>query len=158
MDIQYIKQRFREQLQYITVLKDSANKQAEEGKTLLEKFKTEENEELKLEYLRDFKRLQFFNNLKLIEIEKILPVLVELVSISRVLGLDLELNDMEEHMYDEGKKRFQPAYIIQGNELVFLNKDMEDLINKELDTPSETDAEVVRKILRENKRWQKQQN
>lgn len=155
MNLEYYKQRFWELYNYATALRQEADRDALEGKEILDALKEAETEEDKTTLLKEFKKNQFFTNLKLSEMEKTLHVAVELVSMSKVMGIDLELTPEIEELYELGKPRFVPLYSLKGGELIFLNKEMEKAVEDELNRPSENDLEAVRKILRANRKWQR---
>ena len=158
MGTEYIVQRGWELYNYAKALREEANTDALRGKELLREMSEATDEEVKLNILKAFKKNQFFNNLKLSEMEATLKVLVEVISICKVMGLETNMTEDLENLYEVGKKRFIPMYALKGDKLEFLNKEMEEVIDKELDTPSDSDLEAVRNILKANKRWQRESN
>ena len=71
----YLTQRIRELLNLIYALRDEANEDTQRAKELLEKFKETKDNDEKVEYTKAFKKVEFFNNIKLSDIAKQIPFL-----------------------------------------------------------------------------------
>ena len=147
MNLEYINQRVREMFNYLEALKDAANEDTVSANNLLAKLKEENDEPTKMDLIKQFKKIQFFNNFKLMESEKVIPALIEAINLAKVLGLEIELSDDEEAMLDVNKKRFAPMYVLDKGTMIFMNKDLEEMIDKELEKPSATDVQAITNIL-----------
>lgn len=146
MNVDYIKQRVQELFLYINYLKDSANTDTKEASDTIQKIKETTNEDDSLNLMKKFKKLQFFNNLKLGEMEKTMPILIELISIANVIDLDLELNEEESTVFKMNKNRIKPMYVVDKNTLVFNFPELEVAVDKEINEPSPSDLEALKKI------------
>ena len=142
----YLTQRIRELLNLIYALRDEANEDTQRAKELLEKFKETKDNDEKVEYTKAFKKVEFFNNIKLSDIDKHIPILLELVSIAKVLDVETGLTEEEAKMLDLSKARFAPFFILSKGKLEILNKDLETVIINELNNPSENDLKAIEKI------------
>lgn len=147
MDLKYIKKRVGEIFTLLNAIRNSTEEDTKRGNEIIKEVREEEDENQKIELVKQFKKLQFFNNFKLDQMEKIIPGLLELVSLAKVIDLDLELTDEQEAMIHINKHRFAPMYVYDKNELIFMNKDLEDVITSELDKPSATDMEAINNII-----------
>lgn len=148
MKIEYIKQRVNELWSLIEQLRDSATEDTKVANDLILKIRESKDEDEKIELMKKFKKTQFFNNLKLSEMEKTMPVLVELVSLAKVVDVDLELTDEQESIIDTNKKRITPMYIVDKNQLVFVHKELEEAVDKEINNPSESDLAALKNIFK----------
>ena len=148
MDLQYLKQRVVELFTYLSYLKESANEDTKKANELIIKIKEVTTDEDSLELVKQFKKLQFFNNLKLGEMEKTMPTIIELVSIAQVIGIELNLNEEEETIIKMNKTRTTPMYIVDKSQLIFNHPELEAAVEKELDNPSETDLEALKKLIK----------
>lgn len=142
----YLTQRIRELLNLIYALRDEANEDTQIAKELLEKFKETKDNDEKVEYTKAFKKVEFFNNIKLSDIDKHIPILLELVSVAKVLDVETGLTEEEAKMLDLSKVRFAPFFILSKGKLEILNKDLETVIVNELNNPSENDLKAIEKI------------
>lgn len=142
----YLTQRIRELLNLIYALRDEANEDTQRAKELLEKFKETKDNDEKVEYTKAFKKVEFFNNIKLSDIDKHIPILLELVSVAKVLDVETGLTEEEEKMLELSKVRFAPLFILSKGKLEILNKDLETVIVNELNNPSENDLKAIEKI------------
>ena len=142
----YLTQRIRELLNLIYALRDEANEDTQRAKELLEKFKETKDNDEKVEYTKAFKKVEFFNNIKLSDIDKHIPILLELVSVAKVLDVETGLTEEEEKMLELSKVRFATFFILSKGKLEILNKDLEAVIVNELNNPSENDLKAIEKI------------
>lgn len=142
----YLTQRIRELLTLIYALRDEANEDAQRAKELLEKFKETNDNDEKIEYTKAFKKVEFFNNIKFSDIDKHLPIILELVSAAKILDIETGLSEEEEKMLELSKVRFAPFFILDKGKLEILNKDLETVIINELNNPSENDLKAIEKI------------
>lgn len=142
----YLTQRIRELLNLIYALRDEANEDTQRAKELLEKFKETNDNDEKVEYTKAFKKVEFFNNIKLSDIDKHIPILLELVSVAKVLDVETGLTEEEEKMLELSKVRFASFFILSKGKLEILNKDLETVIVNELNNPSENDLKAIEKI------------
>lgn len=142
----YLTQRIRELLNLIYALRDEANEDAQRAKELLEKFKETNDNDEKIEYTKAFKKVEFFNNIKFSDIDKHLPIILELVSAAKVLDVETGLTEEEEKMLELSKVRLAPFFILDKGKLEILNKDLETVIINELNNPSESDLKAIEKI------------
>lgn len=142
----YLTQRIRELLNLIYALRDEANEDAQRAKELLEKFKETNDNDEKIEYTKAFKKVEFFNNIKFSDIDKHLPIILELVSASKILDVETGLTEEEEKMLELSKVRLAPFFILDKGKLEILNKDLEAVIINELNNPSESDLKAIEKI------------
>lgn len=142
----YLTQRIRELLTLIYTLRDEANEDAQRAKELLEKFKESNDNDEKIEYTKAFKKVEFFNNIKFSDIDKHLPIILELVSAAKILDIETGLSEEEEKMLELSKVRLAPFFILDKGKLKILNKDLEDVIINELNNPSENDLKAIEKI------------
>lgn len=142
----YLTQRIRELLTLIYTLRDEANEDAQRAKELLEKFKESNDNDEKIEYTKAFKKVEFFNNIKFSDIDKHLPIILELVSAAKILDIETGLSEEEEKMLELSKVRLAPFFILNKGKLEILNKDLEDVIINELNNPSENDLKAIEKI------------
>ena len=147
MDTSYIKTRVKELFTYLEYLKEAADKDTVEANKIVSEIKSTEEEEEKINLITKFKKIQFFNNMKLMEVEKTIPILIEMYKLSQSISLDLELNEVQQDMIEINLKRNQPMYIVDKNELVFLNKELEEVIDQELSRPADTDAAAIKNVL-----------
>ena len=147
MDLKYIKKRVGEIFTLLNAIRNSTEEDTKRGNEIIKEVREEEDENQKIELVKQFKKLQFFNNFKLDQMEKIIPGLLELVSLAKVIDLDLELTDEQEAMIHINKHRFAPMYVYDKNELIFMNKELEDVITSELEKPSATDMEAINNII-----------
>lgn len=142
----YLTQRIRELLNLIYALRDEANEDAQRAKELLEKFKETNDNDEKIEYTKAFKKVEFFNNIKFSDIDKHLPIILELVSAAKILDVETGLTEEEEKMLELSKVRLAPFFILDKGKLEILNKDLEAVIINELNNPSESDLKAIEKI------------
>lgn len=142
----YLTQRIRELLNLIYALRDEANEDAQRAKELLEKFKETNDNDEKIEYTKAFKKVEFFNNIKFSDIDKHLPIILELVSAAKILDIETGLTEEEEKMLELSKVRLAPFFILDKGKLEILNKDLETVIINELNNPSENDLKAIEKI------------
>ena len=142
----YLTQRIRELLNLIYALRDEANEDAQRAKELLEKFKETNDNDEKIEYTKAFKKVEFFNNIKFSDIDKHLPIILELVSAAKILDIETGLSEEEEKMLELSKARLAPFFILDKGKLEILNKDLEAVIINELNNPSENDLKAIEKI------------
>lgn len=142
----YLTQRIRELLTLIYTLRDEANEDAQRAKELLEKFKETNDNDEKIEYTKAFKKVEFFNNIKFSDIDKHLPIILELVSAAKILDIETGLSEEEEKMLELSKVRLAPFFILDKGKLEILNKDLEAVIINELNNPSENDLKAIEKI------------
>ena len=142
----YLTQRIRELLTLIYALRDEANEDAQRAKELLEKFKESNDNDEKIEYTKAFKKVEFFNNIKFSDIDKHLPIILELVSAAKILDIETGLSEEEEKMLELSKVRLAPFFILDKGKLEILNKDLEAVIINELNNPSENDLKAIEKI------------
>ena len=142
----YLTQRIRELLNLIYALRDEANEDAQIAKELLEKFKETNDNDEKIEYTKAFKKVEFFNNIKFSDIDKHLPIILELVSAAKILDVETGLTEEEEKMLELSKVRLAPFFILDKGKLEILNKDLEAVIINELNSPSESDLKAIEKI------------
>lgn len=142
----YLAQRIRELLNLIYALRDEANEDAQIAKELLEKFKETNDNDEKIEYTKAFKKVEFFNNIKFSDIDKHLPIILELVSAAKILDVETGLTEEEEKMLELSKVRLAPFFILDKGKLEILNKDLEAVIINELNSPSESDLKAIEKI------------
>lgn len=142
----YLTQRIRELLTLIYTLRDEANEDAQRAKELLEKFKESNDNDEKIEYTKAFKKVEFFNNIKFSDIDKHLPIILELVSAAKILDIETGLSEEEEKMLELSKVRLAPFFILDKGKLEILNKDLEAVIINELNNPSENDLKAIEKI------------
>ena len=142
----YLTQRIRELLNLIYALRDEANEDAQRAKELLEKFKETNDNDEKIEYTKAFKKVEFFNNIKFSDIDKHLPIILELVSAAKILDVETGLTEEEEKMLELSKVRLAPFFILDKGKLEILNKDLETVIINELNNPSESDLKAIEKI------------
>ena len=142
----YLTQRIRELLNLIYALRDEANEDTQRAKELLEKFKETNDNDEKVEYTKAFKKVEFFNNIKFSDIDKHIPILLELVSVAKVLDVETGLTEEEEKMLELSKVRLAPFFILDKGKLEILNKDLETVIINELNNPSESDLKAIEKI------------
>lgn len=148
MDISYIKKRVNELFTYINYLRDSATDDTRVASELISKTKSVPDEDEKIELIKKFKKIQFFNNLKLAELEKTMPTLVELVSISKILDLDLGLTEEQELVIETNKKRTAPMYTVDKDKLMFIHKELEDAVDLEINNPSESNVEALKNLVK----------
>lgn len=146
MDNKYIIQRAQELLNYIKQIISSSEVSNKRANEIIEKVKTTSEENEKLELLKEFKKIQFFDNLKLTEIERFFPILLELHSVSKVINLELNLSEEDENFIEVNKHRFQPLYTFDKNELRLINPKLEEIINSELNSPAKSDFEAIKNI------------
>lgn len=142
----YLTQRIRELLNLIYALRDEANEDTQRAKELLEKFKETNDNDEKVEYTKAFKKVEFFNNIKFSDIDKHLPIILELVSAAKILDIETGLTEEEEKMLELSKVRLAPFFILDKGKLEILNKDLETVIINELNNPSENDLKAIEKI------------
>lgn len=147
MDLNHIKWRVGEIFTLLHAIRKSTDDDTKRGNEIIKEVREEEDENQKIELVKQFKKLQFFNNFKLDQMEKIIPGLLELVSLAKVLDVELDLTDEQEAMIHVNKHRFAPMYVYDKNELIFMNKDLEEVISNELEKPSATDMEAINNII-----------
>ena len=148
MNIEYIKQRVRECITYLTLISESANEDTLEANKVIAEIRSETDETAKMDLIKKFKKIQFFNNFKLMESEKIIPRLLELVDVAKIIDIDLELTEEEEDMISLNKTRFSPSYALDKGTIIFINKELEEIIDKELEKPSSSDMQAINNILK----------
>lgn len=142
----YLSSRIQELFKFIQALSDEAKEDTIDAKETLKKLSETEDKEEKAELFKAFKKIQFFNNLKFVEIDRFIPVLVELVNMARLMDIELELTEEQEKLVEAGKIRFKPMYIYDKNELKLLNTEIESMVVEELNNPSSTDLEAISKL------------
>lgn len=147
MDLNHIKWRVGEIFTLLHAIRKSTDDDTKRGNEIIKEVREEEDENQKIELVKQFKKLQFFNNFKLDQMEKIIPGLLELVSLAKVLDVELDLTDEQEAMIHVNKHRFAPMYVYDKNELIFMNKDLEEVISNELEKPSATDMDAINNII-----------
>ena len=91
MKTNYLKKRVEEIFQLIDLLTNKANEDTETANDILKYVKEAEDDEVRITLMKKFKKTQFFNNLKFSDIEKITPVLIELISLAKLMDVDLDL-------------------------------------------------------------------
>lgn len=146
MNKEHLKNRVQELFTFLNALKEDSDKDIEKVNTVLKQLKETTEEGEKVELVKQYKKLSFFNNLKLVEFDKNIPVLVELISLAKIMDIDLSLEDQQEEIYQVHKKRVVPFFIFDKNELKAFNPEIEELVNKELEKPSTTDMEFINKF------------
>ena len=148
MNLDYIKQRLWEQHEYFSILKASSDKDLEDGKELINKIKSSEtSKEDRKVLFNSFKRNQIIGNLKLAEIDKTINTMMELISIAKVLDVDLGFEDDVQKIYETYKDKLTPLFDVKGDTIKVLNDEYSTLIESSLSNASENDDMYISKLV-----------
>lgn len=148
MNLDYIKQRLWEQHEYFSILKASSDKDLEDGKELINKIKSSEtSKEDRKVLFNSFKRNQIIGNLKLAEIDKTINTMMELISIAKVLDVDLGFEDDVQKIYETYKDKLTPLFDVKGDTIKVLNDEYSTLIESSLSNSSENDDMYISKLV-----------
>lgn len=148
MNLDYIKQRLWEQHEYFSILKSSSDKDLEEGKDLINKIKSSEtSKEDRKVLFNNFKRNQIIGNLKLAEIDKTINTMMELISLAKVLDVDLGFEDDVQNIYETYKDKLTPLFDVKGDTIKVLNDEYSTLIESSLSNASENDDLYISKLV-----------
>lgn len=147
MKTNYLKKRVEEIFQLIDLLTNKANEDTETANDILKQVKEAEDDEVRIALMKKFKKTQFFNNLKFSDIEKITPVLIELISLAKLMDVDLELTEFQEDYYTKMKPRFSTIYKKNKGNLELVYPELEKIVEKEIENPSETELDAINKMV-----------
>lgn len=106
-----------------------------------EEVKSEDDDKLKI-----VKGLNAFMFLRLKEIETNIKIMNELYSLLMVTGVEIKIDDKHREFLDFNSKNFKPTFIIDKGEVVFFNKEVEELILNKLKEENSDNSEIIKNI------------
>lgn len=143
-----LKKRVHEIVKNLNVLTDELSASEKEVKKILFEVSDNDEDDRGISLLKEAKYHQVVDNMKYVEVERLLNILLELYNIAKLDGVDLELDDEVEAMIKTSRLNYQPVFVYEGNKTVFANEDLSAILRGRIDNNSENDMAIYTDILK----------
>ena len=144
----YFKNRIVEIYTLISAMREASIEDGIQAKSLLEEIKAATEDEERIALIKVFKKLEFFNHLRTMEMDKMLPIIIDLISLAVLEDIDTGLTEDQISSVNAAKERFVPLFIFEKNTLKFFNPDMEAIVDAELNNPERSDIQAFNKLIK----------
>lgn len=95
---------------------------------------------------REMKKLSYLTYLKTSEVQVNIRVMNEIYSLMKFIGIVPNLDEKEMEILEFNLANVKPTFVLDKGEVVFFDRESEEIMLKKLDEPDDKEEELIAKI------------